>query len=137
MRIITYKTFPFVISNKWLDRPDIPKEFLIEHGWGNGYLAISKNHPLYGMDYNDIPYFDVNGGLTYANMITSMYNHHPEVMEKYKIPKDLWVIGFDTNHYGDNMSRWPDEQSVLNETLRLQKQIDEYYIHGNDLSENT
>jgi len=35
----------------------------IETGWGNGYVAVPKEHPLYGKDYNNID-IDIHGGLT-------------------------------------------------------------------------
>ena len=35
----------FVIKNDWLNG--------MCHGWGNGYVAIPKEHPLYGKHYSD------------------------------------------------------------------------------------
>lgn len=37
----------------------------MEHGWGNGYVALPKEHPFNGVHYDSIP-VDIHGGLTYA-----------------------------------------------------------------------
>lgn len=109
-----------MISNAWMDEQykDIPEELRIEHGWGNGYVAIPKGHILYGMDYNDIAKkytgIEVSGGLTFSN---TWWNSCP------KWAKDCWIVGFDTFHAWDNMSRWPDEESVLKEAKKLRNQI--------------
>ena len=55
-------------------------------GWGNGYVGLPKWHPFFGRHYDTLP-VRVHGGITY-----SQYN------EELK----LWIIGFDTNHSGDN-----------------------------------
>lgn len=31
-----------------------------------GYVGIPEEHPAYGKDYNDLPDFDVHGGLTFS-----------------------------------------------------------------------
>lgn len=40
-----YKCFSFIRKNDWLNGSD--------HGWGNGYVAISKEHPLFKKHYSD------------------------------------------------------------------------------------
>ena len=74
-------------------------------GWGNGYVGLPFWHPWYKLGYDDIP-VDVHGGLTFSNLDEET---------------DLWIIGFDTNHGGDNMENrsfmWIEE-----ETHRLQSQ---------------
>jgi hypothetical protein len=45
------------------------------------------------------------------------------------IPKDWWVIGFDTGHYGDTMERWPKE-AVEAETKRLFCQLLDIELGG-------
>ncbi len=52
-----------------------------------GYVGVKKQHPLYGIHYDDVPlglHVLVNGGLTYS-----------------KREGDLWVFGFDFHHYWD------------------------------------
>lgn len=65
--------------DKWLD------EFM--GGWGNGYVALPFWHPYYEMDYDKIP-VNIHGGLTFSILDDTT---------------DLWVIGFDSNHSGDNL----------------------------------
>jgi len=36
----------------------------------------------------------------------------------------MWIIGFDTLHYGDNMDKWPDKESVMEEVNSLKEQMD-------------
>lgn len=52
-----------------------------------GYVGIPKDHPCYGMDYNDMSdLVDVHGGLTYDGKDTD---------------RGLKVFGFDAGHAGD------------------------------------
>jgi len=87
-------------------------------GWGNGYVAIPKSHPCFGMDYdaihNKYKSIDVNGGLTFAD------DYIPGQPEE---TKGMWIVGFDTLHYGDTPQKWPSQQSVLAEALILEKQL--------------
>lgn len=80
---------------------DSPFDF----GWGNGYVGLPKWHPWFKIEYDNIP-VDVHGGLTYSNL--------------YK-EEDLWIIGFDTAHYMDNMINCSFEY-VKQETEKLMKQ---------------
>jgi len=45
MKTEKFNCIPFIIENTWLMGMD--------RGWGNGYVAIPENHPLFGKDYND------------------------------------------------------------------------------------
>lgn len=96
------------------------------HGWGNGYVVIPKDHPLNGLDYDTIhdKYdIDVHGGLTFSASAK-------ELKEENWLPNNIevkdgdWIIGFDTGHYGDSLSRWPSEESVIDEANRLAEQIE-------------
>src|SRR5208282_2578011 len=53
-----------------------------------GYVGVSKDHCLYGKDYENFYYFDVHGGITFSGTI-----------EKYGV--ELFWIGFDVGHAGD------------------------------------
>lgn len=79
---------------------------LLNRGWGNGYVALPKEHPCFGKSYYDID-VKVHGGLTYAEM-----------------EGDFWVVGFDTAHAFDSMEKWPKEK-VEEETIRLRDQLEE------------
>jgi len=49
-----------------------------------GYITLTKDNSLYGVDYDDIN-IQAHGGLTYQG-----YDQN-----------ENWVIGFDCGHYGD------------------------------------
>lgn len=77
-------------------------------GWGNGYVALPKGHPLYGEGYDEIHNIcdiNVHGGLTYSQM-----------------EGDKWVVGFDTCHGGDTLENWP-KSAVKAETESLKEQL--------------
>ena len=80
-------------------------------GWGMGYVLLPPNHPFYGINYNDIN-IDVHGGLTYSNYFDSTrflkWTNNRKVvgditLDNFKKFNNYWMIGFDTNHYGDNL----------------------------------
>lgn len=105
-----------LVENTWLKRE------VSDHGWGNGYVALPKGHILYGMGYDEIhDKFDINvsGGLTFADHFEAL----SEITQsKYPELSGHWVIGFDTCHYNDNLSKWPQE-SVKIEAENLLKQV--------------
>jgi hypothetical protein len=96
------KTICFVKENMHLSRNSF-----MDFGWGNGYVGVTKENPLYGIDYTLVDSFVViHGGLTFSGMIDNM-----------------WCFGFDTAHSGDTLLKWP-ETAVLSEANRLKLQID-------------
>lgn len=119
------------------------------HGWGNGYVAVPPEHPLWGKTYNDddFPDLDVHGCVTFTEPClyaeeTAVTNakitpwcvgrrcwqlQHGEPLDG-DIPCDWWLIGFDTCHGGDSLENWPKERAI-EETTKLQKQIE--LIYGN------
>lgn len=110
----------FIKENDWLFK-NLPTSYRNNIGWGNGYVAIPKNHFLYGLDYDEIHNIiniNVHGGLTFSNSYENC-KHWKEVTEEYK---DCWIIGFDTAHYGDNIYNCSKEY-VLSETIKLRDYI--------------
>ncbi|MDW0189352.1 MAG: hypothetical protein QOA70_06845 [Nitrososphaeraceae archaeon] len=88
-------------------------------GWGNGYVAIPQGHPCFGMDYDTIHEnysIDVNGGLTFSA---------EDIQGQPESTKGMWIVGFDTLHYGDTPSRWPNKESVMAEANSLLQQLNE------------
>lgn len=77
----------------------------------NGYVRVPDDHPLHGLDYDELDDIDVHGGVSFAD--------------------GDW-IGFDTAHFGDywpgmpefmqDGHHWTKEEAVA-ETLRLADQI--------------
>jgi hypothetical protein len=100
-------------ENDWLARG------VSDFGWGNGYVIIPEDHPMYGVHYDEIP-VDVHGGLTFSESVKDMDIENWPQIEGIK---GGWVVGFDTCHYGDTESRWTKER-VQKETDRLGKQLE-------------
>ena len=94
--------------------------YLLEHGWGNGYVLLPKNHPWYDMYYEEIP-IHVHGGLTFGSIITKeTVEVWGESLTEQHI--GMYMIGFDTAHYNDKLINWPKKR-VMQETQYLEKQV--------------
>ena len=105
-----------IIENTWLSG--------MEHGWGNGYVLLPKNHKYHGVHYDEIE-VNVHGGLTYAVKVTEeLLNNKKYPLSKVLNKKDIdkWIIGFDTCHGEDNQSNWSKE-AVEQETENLKNQL--------------
>jgi hypothetical protein len=103
--------FPMFLVENWMKKTILPFS-LIEltlGGWGNGYVGLPKWHPLYGIHYDDIN-ISCHGGLTYSELDED---------------EDLWLIGFDTHHYGDDINTCNFEY-VKNETYNLMMKCYKY-----------
>lgn len=59
------------------------------HYWWCGYVKLNPGSRFINSDYNDIP-VECHGNLTFKGYLQGM-------------PEGMW-IGFDTNHYMDNMN---------------------------------
>ena len=70
-------------------------------GYYNGYVGVSKTHPLYGVSYLDdrTDNLECHGGLTYSTQ---------DEDNDYPVPSDLWWFGFDFAHAWDKR----DDQRV-------------------------
>lgn len=111
----------FIKKNTWL-----PPQMA---GWGNGYVVIPQDHPLYCVDYDNIN-VHVHGGLTYAALVTrEMLNTGWAQLDEGDL--DCWMIGFDTAHYNDNATTWPKErvQEELDDLVRQVESIQIEEVH--------
>lgn len=108
----------FVKENTFL-----PRGGYMDFGWGNGYVCIPPNHPLHGVDYNNFPNLEVNGGLTFSEHASGLTTWK-EIPEDCK---DCWVVGFDTAHSWDTLDMW-SKKAVELETKKLAEQIDSLNI---------
>lgn len=101
----------------------------MEVGYANGYVAVPRDHPFFGKDYDDVD-IEAHGGLTFAAPGSNISKDLPEteVLEGclYDLDEDWWVFGFDTCHYSDSLENWPREV-VIEETLNLKRQLEEAY----------
>lgn len=71
-----------------------------------GYVGVPREHPCYGKPYDDVD-VDVHGGLTYSSQCSGYICHVPQA----GMPDDVWWLGFDAGHAGD-------EAPGINATLR-------------------
>lgn len=99
-------TFKIIMVENYMRRHS-SSMFVYHGGWGNGYVCLTRLHDWFKKDYDDInEHVYIHGGLTFS---------------EYDEEEDLWVIGFDTNHYDDNDIVW-HYNAVVAETKRLEKQ---------------
>lgn len=96
-----------LLEDTW--SPSYGPSDIIGHGWGNGYVKLVEGHSWYGMDYENIP-VSIHGGLTFSRLLDNENNNKG-------FDSGFW-IGFDTSHFGDNLSEWP-EYKVWDETVCL------------------
>ena len=75
---------------------ETPDTETFKRGFANGYVGVTKNHPLYGKSYNDEETWclDVHGGVTFSD--------RGECVVYGSVFSDMWVFGFDTAHYQDD-----------------------------------
>lgn len=79
-----------------------------------GYVGVPPEHPLHGIDYNNIripkdDYIEVHGGLTFSDFsqktkdISKGLCHSKEEMVKILLGEKelIWWFGFDCGHLGD------------------------------------
>jgi len=91
----------------------------------NGYVALTKDHPDHGKNYDEIN-VNVHGGLTFSE-----HGSEDERDGEILFPdKSLYWVGFDTAHSGDWMSYAPQRggrkwslEDVSKETEYLAKQL--------------
>jgi hypothetical protein len=94
-----------------------------------GYVGVPNTHPAYEKSYDDID-VNVHGGLTYAEKCSGAICHIPQA----GMPDDVWWLGFDTAHSGDNPpsmrifkfnpnGTYKDMNYVINETKQLADQL--------------
>lgn len=106
--------------------PKLPLS-MIDCGWGNGYAIIPIGHPSYGLNTEEIyekygDFIDISSELTWSE--SGLNCNWIELDLKYKTDK-YWIIGFDTNHWGDTLKNWPKER-VEHEANKLA--VDMYMI---------
>lgn len=87
---------------KW----EVSPRILEDYGWGNGYIIVDENHPLYKKQYDEINGPNIEGiELTYSNW----YGGNVD---------GKWKIGFATHSI---MNNYWTERDVVNKTLDLKE----------------
>lgn len=97
----------------------------MDHGWGNGYVCVYKDHPIFEKGYDELYHLDCHGGLTFSI-------HGSEIKDWPECPggrgtRNWWIIGFDCNHYGDDQYSCSKEY-VENQAINLLEQVKNYEI---------
>lgn len=90
-------------------------------GWGNGYIVISKGHPLYGLNDYELPsniHSLFYGGCTFSGRVSGILGEDSS--------DERWCLGFDTSHAGDNIKTWP-KTAVDNACRKLVYKINSLY----------
>jgi hypothetical protein len=122
-----------LVKNDWMEYPN-------SHGWGNGYVLISEDHPLYGMDNMSLDtgddldsFLNVYGGVTFNKVVDDhiINNFAPESLDEQD--KGYYIIGFDTAHSGDNPND-QDYEYVKDQTQRLHDQLVYYYDNPSEVT---
>lgn len=67
-----------------------------------GYVGLGPDHPFYGRIYDDVPWVEVHGGLTYS----AACDEGDEAVNICHVPlpgqpDHVWWLGFDCGHSGD------------------------------------
>lgn len=70
------ETIAFIRENNWTE--------IYNHGWGNGYVAIPKQHILYGKDYDEV-FFDVTDLKGFINVHNIEYNNEYKTIDMYDL----------------------------------------------------
>ena len=98
-------------------------------GYANGYVAVPPEHPLHGVNYNDVDNIEVHGGLTFSNSMEEIkadgWHDDTECIgfDSFDdIPQDYWVFGFDTMHYDDGP--FHNREWCIEETKGLMEQLE-------------
>jgi hypothetical protein len=108
------------------ERPKVHLNFVSQlGGWGNGYVAVTREHPWFQKGYDAVD-VHVHGGITFSASPRDFKDKNILKAFTPEIPIDeidnWWVFGFDTAHGGDNPQVW-NEKAVREETLALLEQM--------------
>jgi hypothetical protein len=86
-----------------------------------GYVGVTKEHPFYGKDYGDelLCGIQAHGGLTYSDRCRHTEDntgicHIPGPGE----PDDIWWLGFDCAHWGDEIPNRREEYKSFEDVYR-------------------
>ena len=89
----------------------------IEHWFWNWYILLDPTHYYFNSGYDDIE-VEVHGGFTYSEFVSEEIIKNFSTLDINDLWK--WMLGFDTNHYGDNQFNC-DKEYVENELERINK----------------
>lgn len=112
------KCIPFIEENYWL---------VGVHGWGNGYVAVPKHHPLFGKNYSDKIKVDNISDIPFNGNFIGLMCHDRE--DPNNISLDLLI----NVHCGLTYSEKIREEFIEKaEFLDSEKPDEEYWVFGFD-----
>lgn len=87
-------------KKQWLDKETGLPCLIVRNPMGAlcGYVGVSKEHPLFNKDYDEVG-VEVHGGLTFSDFCQEGGKICHEVCEGED--DKVWWLGFDTAHLGD------------------------------------
>lgn len=120
-----------LVENSWMDTRfnGIPAEMsyflrgILDHGWGNGYISLPKDHPWYIWIHSGEEAV-VKG--YYPNVYKLNVNVHGGITFGAEDDNGDYWVGFDTNHAYDNVENWPKERVEEATLLLFQQALDAY-----------
>jgi hypothetical protein len=131
-----YGIYTLVIENYLVKHLSLFRLYpsMLEFGWGNGYILLPTNHPLYKKPYDDINDIRVHGGLTYGQLFNSdsflkwidgLSIDGDVTLDNYEKFNNYWMIGFDTSHYGDNKENCNKEYVIRQSEYLIDQCLDD------------
>lgn len=129
MVIAVMAVYHILTDNNLEEIQDEPYYFILEtpdfsdmkKGYGNGYVRVSKNHPLFNKSNSG--HYDEEGNYDFGDRGVDQLDTHGGITWCGPIRRpDEYVFGFDTSHLGDNKINC-DAEYVHSECQKLLEQI--------------
>jgi len=116
------KCIPFIIKITWLEG--------MEHGWGNGCVAVPEGHPLYGKKYSDTISVKNKDDIKFNGNYISFLKYCLNLEDKNLVPIDLLL----DVHGGITFSGTVNEKFLEKaEFISSDKNLDgRYWVFGFD-----
>ena len=121
-----YKCSASIIKNQ----NPILDDFSYIHGWGNGYVGVKKDHPLYGKHYRDLISIDVTTVTYNGNAISAFCYSLDENRDDSKLPIDLAIDVHCGVTFSGHFSKLRDCNN--HEIIKDEEEGEEYWYFGFD-----
>ena len=126
-----YKCSASIIKNRESVNQDLEwDEFSYIHGWGNGYVGVKKDHPLYGKHYQDLISIDVSTVTYNGNSISAFCYGLDENRDDSKLPIDLAIDVHCGITFSDHFSKLRGRND--DEIIKDEEEGEEYWYFGFD-----
>ena len=133
---------------QWVDEYSNLDCLILRNSFGAlcGYVGVTRDHPLFRKDEDDID-VSVHGGVTFTDVCSASEGdeHICHVPFQGRDP-DVWWIGFDCAHNSDfipgmssvfyERNSYKNVRYVKNEVKSLASQLKEIYANSKSMSDN-